>query len=282
MGCGKEEIKKGMIKMYRVLISFITNKDTYVGMDGRKGEILPENFAEAEVIADLLEAGYIEEIEQGGGSGEGADLSEYFEITITPENSEGFGYYYFLKKTPTITVSNDCTNLDYVFDSSVGIPNVKLEGGSSNLISMSRGFADVAGMKNIDISGLNTSNVTDISQLFSKNVNIETINMSGCDLGKVVNVSGLFSDNSGLTSLIFGVDLGKGYSTSATENYSNYKLDLHDTALNHDSLMSVINNLYDIATAGVQPQQLVLGNTLKAKLSAEEIAIATNKGWTVS
>ena len=282
MEYGKKVFKKGMIKMYRVLISFITNKDAYVGMDGRKGEILPENFAEAEVIADLLGAGYIEEIEQGGGSGEGADLSEYFEITITPENSEAFGYYHFLKKTPTVTVSNDCTNLDSVFDSSIGIPNAKLEGGSSNLTSMSRGFAEAVGMKNIDISGLNTSNVTDISQLFNKTVDIEAINMSGCDLGKVVNVSGLFSDNSGLTSLIFGVDLGKGYSTSATENYSNYKLDLHVTALNHDSLMSVINNLYDIATAGVQPQQLVLGNTLKAKLSAEEIAIATNKGWTVS
>lgn len=46
--------------------------------------------------------------------------------------------------------------------------------------------------------------------------------------------------------------------------------------------MSVINGLYDIASAGVQPQKLVLGTTNLAKLSQAEIDIATNKGWTVS
>jgi len=46
--------------------------------------------------------------------------------------------------------------------------------------------------------------------------------------------------------------------------------------------MNVINNLYDIATKGCNTQQLVLGSTNIAKLTAEEIAIATNKGWTVS
>ena len=46
--------------------------------------------------------------------------------------------------------------------------------------------------------------------------------------------------------------------------------------------MNVINNLYDIASAGVKPQQLVLGSENLAKLTAEEIKIATDKGWTVS
>ena len=46
--------------------------------------------------------------------------------------------------------------------------------------------------------------------------------------------------------------------------------------------MNVINNLYDIATKGCNAQLLYLGSTNLAKLSAEEIAIATNKGWTVS
>ena len=46
--------------------------------------------------------------------------------------------------------------------------------------------------------------------------------------------------------------------------------------------MNAINDLYDIASAGVQPQKLVLGSTNLAKLTAEEIAIATNKGWTGS
>ena len=44
---------------------------------------------------------------------------------------------------------------------------------------------------------------------------------------------------------------------------------------------NVINNLYDIKSKGVKPQTLQLGDTNKAKLTTEEIAIATNKGWNV-
>jgi hypothetical protein len=61
------------------------------------------------------------------------------------------------------------------------------------------------------------------------------------------------------------------------------------TALTHDSLINVINGLYDlnltydVANGGtLYTQTLNLGSTNKAKLTAEEIAIATAKGWTVS
>ena len=43
-----------------------------------------------------------------------------------------------------------------------------------------------------------------------------------------------------------------------------------------------INNLYDIATKGCNTQKLVLGNTNIAKLTAEEVAIGTSKGWSIS
>lgn len=52
--------------------------------------------------------------------------------------------------------------------------------------------------------------------------------------------------------------------------------------------MDVINKLYDlnltydVANGGtLYTQVLSLGDTNKEKLTAEEIAIATNKGWTV-
>jgi hypothetical protein len=53
--------------------------------------------------------------------------------------------------------------------------------------------------------------------------------------------------------------------------------------------MNVINNLYDlnltydVANGGtLYTQKLTLGSTNLAKLTADEIAIATSKGWTVS
>ena len=52
--------------------------------------------------------------------------------------------------------------------------------------------------------------------------------------------------------------------------------------LTHDSLMNVINNLYDRATAGLSILTLKLSYMSKTYLSDEEIAIATNKGWIIS
>ena len=85
------------------------------------------------------------------------------------------------------------------------------------------------------------------------------------------------------------INLGKGFYQKTT-NYNDYTLRLSSSSqLTRDSLMSVINNLYDlnltydVANGGtLYSQQLVLGSTNLAKLTAEEIAIATNKGWTVS
>ena len=45
--------------------------------------------------------------------------------------------------------------------------------------------------------------------------------------------------------------------------------------------MNVINNLYDLTANGLSGQTLTLGSTNMAKLTADEIAIATNKGWTI-
>ena len=79
------------------------------------------------------------------------------------------------------------------------------------------------------------------------------------------------------------LEFGKAFLTSRSENYSDYKLDVSsNTKLTHDSLIDIMNNLYDIKTAGVKPQQLILGATNLEKLSEEEIAIATNKGFNVS
>ena len=52
--------------------------------------------------------------------------------------------------------------------------------------------------------------------------------------------------------------------------------------LTHDSLMNVINNLYDLSANGLSSKTLNLGSTNISKLTEDEIAIATNKGWIVS
>ncbi|MBQ1551689.1 MAG: BspA family leucine-rich repeat surface protein [Bacilli bacterium] len=127
----------------------------------------------------------------------------------------------------------------------------------------------------------NTSNGTNFSQMFGSCTYLGTI--PELDLSKANNVSFFVNYCSHLTTLGGFKNLGQAYLTTVSANYTNYKLDLStSTNLTHDSLMNVINDLYDIATAGVQAQQLLLGATNLAKLTASEIQIATDKGWSVS
>ena len=55
-------------------------------------------------------------------------------------------------------------------------------------------------------------------------------------------------------------------------------LDVSPTILDHDSLVDLIDALQTVQTATT----LKLGATLQAKLSAAELAVATNKGWTIT
>ena len=52
-------------------------------------------------------------------------------------------------------------------------------------------------------------------------------------------------------------------------------------ALAHDSLVDMLNKLADVTSEGTT-YKLTLGNTNLAKLTQEEKAIATNKGWTIA
>ena len=80
-------------------------------------------------------------------------------------------------------------------------------------------------------------------------------------------------------------NLGKAF-TKKEANF--YGLNLsNSTKLTHDSLMNIINNLYDlnlsynVASGGtLYTQSLQIGETNIAKLTAEEIAIATSKDLT--
>lgn len=139
----------------------------------------------------------------------------------------------------------------------------------------------------ITAKGLNTSKAQYINNLFASCENLEEIDSLECN--NVTNVQNIVYNCSKLVNLGGFINLGKKY-TQKTTNYSSYKLDLsYCTELTHDSLINVINNLYDLNltynVAGgrkLYTQSLALGRTNLAKLTEEEIAIATSKGWNIT
>ena len=137
------------------------------------------------------------------------------------------------------------------------------------------------------IPQMDTSNVEEMQYMFQNCE--ELIEIPPLDASSAINVQFMFNKSRKLTNVGGFLNLGKAYTGEVNFN-SKYTLNLTSCeSLTHDSLMNIINGLYDlnltydVANGGkLYRQNLTLGNTNLAKLTAEEIKIASNKGWNVS
>lgn len=144
-------------------------------------------------------------------------------------------------------------------------------------------FDGCENLTNLILPSTVPTNLGSMQYTFMNCKSLVDLDLSNFDMSKITIIGDILKGCTSLTNLTFGTDLGAGYSTGAASSYNNYTLNLSTcTSLTHDSLMSVINNIYDLASKGVKKQKLVLGSANLEKLTAEEIAIATDKGWNVS
>ena len=243
------------------------------------------------------------------------DMSNYFknykgeripllELNPNTNNVTNMSYMFYecvnLSSVPVLDTSN-VTNMSCMLMNCESLKSIPLF-NTSNVTDISYSFYGCRSL--IEIPLLDTSNVTDVSCLLVYCRKLTTV--PAFNTSKVTSMRSMFEHCSGLVTIpelnasntsnlrsmfddctaltTFGglKNIGMSYDTSRNANDYQYTLNLSDSPLlTHDSLMNVINNLYDIKSKGVKPQTLQLGNTNKAKLTAEEIAIATNKGWNV-
>lgn len=182
-----------------------------------------------------------------------------------------------LKTIPLLNTSN-CTSFNSMFKGCSSLTSIPLI-DTSKAKQMQNTFSDCHSLT--EIPQIDTSNVTSFANTFYYCENLTDIPL--LDASKATYMVQVFASTPKLANFGGFKDLGKAYLTTQSANYGSYRLDLRwSPSLTHDSLMNVINNLYDIKSKGCNAQELVLASTNLAKLTAEEIAIATNKGWTVS
>ena len=129
---------------------------------------------------------------------------------------------------------------------------------------MSNMFAGCSQLTQLVVSNFNTSTVTNMSNMFNGCKSLTTLNVSNFNTSKVTNMTNFIVNASALQNFI-SCAIPVSFEASGT-------------ALTHDSLMSIINNLATVTTT----QTLTLGSTNLAKLTDTEKAIATNKGWTLA
>ena len=205
-----------------------------------------------------------------------------------------------IKTIPALDTSK-VTNMSNMFSGCASLIEIP-ELYTNNVVNMSNMFKDCSNLKTIPaldtskvtsmsnmfyrsgitiIPELNTSNVRYVTDMFYVCVNLITI--PKLNFESVTNVSSFLSGANNVVNIGGFENLGAAYSTTQSADYYYYRLDLTScTKLTHESLMNVINNLYDIKTKGCKVQSLRLGATNLAKLTEDEIAIAQNKGWNVS
>lgn len=180
--------------------------------------------------------------------------------------------------------TSNVTNMNTMF---YGCSNLKTvpQFDTRNVTNMSYMFCNCSNLETVP--ELNTTNVTNMSSMFSGSGNLKVL--PKFEAGKVTSIDTMSYNCTKLTEFGGLSNIGKAY-TQKTSNYTSYTVNLsRNENLTHDSLMNVINNLYDlnltydVANGGtLYTQSLNLGWTNRNKLTAEEIAIATNKGWNVS
>jgi hypothetical protein len=146
------------------------------------------------------------------------------------------------------------------------VVNVDFSSNTTSTYSVSSIFANNRYLKEVILKG---KWGYAINGVFANNPNLITVDMSDVDLGNVTSeiTTQLFHNTSSITNLKFGKNLKVSISFSANPN------------LTVESLMSIIENVGNVTSLGTKT--LTLGAVNIVKLTAEQIKIATDKGWTV-
>lgn len=119
----------------------------------------------------------------------------------------------------------------------------------------------------------NTAKVSEMAYFLGNCFSLQSVPLLEC--GNVVNMNEFM----GWYTLTTLTHLGgfKDLKVSITSGFLN-----NCPNLTVESLMNVINNVYDLTANGLSGQSLKFGSTNLNKLTAEQIAVATAKGWTLT
>ena len=190
------------------------------------------------------------------------------------------------------------TNMNSMFSTCTSLTTIPLLDTSkaTNMSSMFQYCSSLTTVPHLDTSNVNFTNsmfdrcskLTSIPQLDTSKAIEMTYMFNACyslttvpllDCSNVKRVDSMFQGASNINYLGGFKDLGKQTNVSGLNSYHFlYAI----SNLTYESIMNVINNLYDRASAGMSILTITLNSTTMGLLSDEDKAIATNKGWILS
>ena len=175
-------------------------------------------------------------------------------------------------------MTRGCINMSYLCYNQKKITNVDniANWNTSSVLNMSGMFNGCSNLTSVPL--FDTSNVTNMSGMLSCSqlIAIPLLDCSKISTGNNMNICSS-TTLSKLTDVGGFKDLGK----VSSFNKPSYFLKSCPN-LTKESVLNVLNNLYDRKTAGYSVVTLPFNSASLALLSDEEKAIATNKGWTLA
>lgn len=171
--------------------------------------------------------------------------------------------------------TSQVTTMFYMFQNCSKLTSLDVSNwDTSKLTNINNMFNYCSKLRSLDVSNWDTSNISDMFSLFNGCSGLTSLDLSTWNISNLLITSQMFYDCRSLTNLQLP-DLGHYRDCTF--------LDLSScSALTKDSILYLFNNAFDRTAAGyTKAFTIKLNATTKALLTEDEIAIATNKGFTV-
>lgn len=174
-----------------------------------------------------------------------------------------------LKYIGNIIGTESVTNMSLAFSECSSLTSIPYFDTSSatSMHDMFNGCTSLTSIPQLD-----TSSVSSMSDMFEGCLSLTSIPLLDCS--SITNTYSPFR----YVSLNELTDLGGFKNLKVSWDYNFLKRVPYATV---ESLMNVINNLYDLTANGLSGQTLNFGTTNLNKLTDEQKAVAINKGWTL-
>ena len=204
--------------------------------------------------------------------------------------------------------TSSVTDMNYMFGYCRNITTLDLSNfDTSSVTNMSSMFYYCDHLTTLDLSSFDTSSVTDMNYMFGYCRNITTLDLSNFDTSPVTNMSSMFGYCRNITTLdlssfdtssVTDMNYMFGYCDKLTTIIGTHTLDevqagtikamrglkvsisFSDSPnLERASILALFYGLADLT--GKTKETIRLHATAKARLTAEDIKIATDKNWNV-
>lgn len=173
------------------------------------------------------------------------------------------------------------TSLNSAFEGCSGLTALDLSKWDVGKVTdLYHAFYGCSALTTLDVSTWDVSGVTTFTHCFSGCKSLKTLDLTGWDVSGAESVDYMLMSCASLTSLI-GSHTLEEVEAGTVVALKGLSLSLAISAiLDRASLLATIKGLADVS--GGTAQTLTLGTKQKARLTDEDIKIATDKGWVVS